>query len=489
VAEEVVNLRAAVVRGLLWVGTGNFVAQLISWASTIVVIRLLAPEDYGLMAMATSFLGLLALMSELGVGASIVQAKDITRDDVRHIFGLVLVSSLCFMIIGHFGAPLIARFYNEPEVIPLVRVMNVAFFLMALYLVPQSILIRQMNFKVKSQIDIAGSVGGAILTVGFALGGAGVWALVVTPLFGHLFRAIAFNIVGGSLLTPLFSYQRTKRFMTFGLTITADRLANFAYTQADTIIVGRFLGNSLFGVYAVALNLASLPMEKVLPIVTQVSFASYSRIQTELDRIGRNIFRTIQAVSFIGFPLFFGMASVAPEVIRLILGPKWEAIIVPFQLLCLIMPLKALSPILPPAVFAVGKPGVNLVNMIMTAIAMTGAFLIGVGWGVLGVCVTWLAAYPVVFLVTSWRSLRALGLSLSEFVSEMSFPLVASACMLGALEIVKAAPMMPEHAGSVVILIPVGAAVYGGLVLAFKKQEYDKLKQFVLGSKEPVVGG
>lgn len=486
-ASEAINLRAAVVKGFLWVGTGNFLGQLISWVSTIVVIRLLSPSDYGLMAMATSFLAFLALMSELGIGASIIQAKEITEEQIRHIFGLVVVSSGIFMIIGHFGAPLVALFYSEPRVVPLMRVMNLTFLLTALYIVPQSIFIRQMNFKIKSQIDIAASVCGAILTVGFALNGAGVWTLVVSPLFGHFFRAVSFNVVSGAWLSPLFSYRRTKPFMNFGLTITGDRLANFLYSQADTIIVGKFLGNGLLGIYAVALNLASIPMEKVLPIITQVSFASYSRIQSEMDRIGKNIFRTIHAISFVGFPLFFGMASVAPVAIRFILGEKWEAIVVPFQMLCLIMPFKALSPLLPPAVFAIGKPKVNLVNMVITAFVMGVAFLVGVQGGIIGVCIAWIIAYPIVFLITARRSLNALGLSLNDFLSEIKFPFFASLLMLICLELMKAALALSESIGSLMILSLFGAAIYAILILVFKREEYDKLKSFLLGST--VVGG
>ena len=137
----------------------------------------------------------------------------------------------------------------------------------------------------------------------------------------------------------------------------------YLYTIADTVIVGKFLGNALLGTYAIAMNLASIPAEKVLPIITQVSFTSYSRIQDDLDRIRRNLLRTASLIAYAGFPVFFGMAAVAPEAIRLLLGPKWTAIILPFQLICLVLPLKAISPVLPPAVFAIGRPRINMENM------------------------------------------------------------------------------------------------------------------------------
>src|SRR5262249_18728337 len=143
-----------------------------------------------------------------------------------------------------------------------------------------------------------------------------------------------------------------------------------------------------------ALTLASLPAEKVLPIVTQVSFASYSRIQDDGERIARNVLRSIQLVSFVAFPVFFLMAAVGPELLVLLLGGKWSSIVVPFRVLCLIMRVKALSPFLPPPVFAIGKPAVNLVNKVFAFVVMACAFLAAIHYGVVGICLAWVIVFP-----------------------------------------------------------------------------------------------
>jgi O-antigen/teichoic acid export membrane protein len=478
---ETHNLQRAVRRGFLWVGLGSAIGQFVSWASTIVVIRQLAPEDYGLMAMSMSFVAFLSMMSELGVGASVIQAKEISDEDVRKVYGLVILCGLAFMVAGYAAAPLVAAFYNEPRLVPIIRVVNISFLLSALYVIPQSLAVRRMDFRVKSEIDIAAQVVSALLMVAMALSGAGVWTLVAGPLTAHGVRAAAFGVVGGRPILPSFDLRGVRRWLTFGLTITADRLAYYAYSVSDIVIVGRLLGDSVLGVYSLAMTLASLPSEKVLPMVTQVSFASFSRIQDDPARIGRNVLSALKTVSFVAWPLFFLMAAVAPEAIPLVLGERWRSIVVPFQVLCLSMPVKAMGFVFAPAIFAVGRPVVNLGNMIITGIVMTAAFLAGVRFGPVGVCVAWTAVYPPVFLFTSWRSLKVLNLGLGDFFKETWFPFAASLVTLLVLFAIRSSVIMPAATAAMVLLPLVGACLFAALVFAFQREEYAKLKGFLVG--------
>jgi O-antigen/teichoic acid export membrane protein len=475
------SLRAAVLRGFLWVGTGTFAGQFISWISTIVVIRLLEPADYGLMAMCTSFIWLLSLLSDLGIGASLVQAKEITQEEIRKVYGLVILCSLGFVVFGHFAAPLVAAFYDEPRLTALIRVMNVSFLLTAVYEVPQSIAIRALDFRLKATIELAAQVSGAILTVVLAWSGAGVWTLVSGVLLVQLLKAAGFNIPRRLRTSPLFDLRSIRSFVNYGLAMTGGRLAYYLYSIADTVVIGRLLGNSLLGTYSVAVTLAQLPSEKILPIVTQVTFASYSRIQKDRERIGQTILRTVQAVSYVAFPFYFLMAAVAPEAIALLLGEKWSAIVVPFQILCLLMPLKSLSPILPPAVFATGKPMVNLVNMAVSFVVMAAAFLVGVRFGILGVCLAWAIAYPFVFLLTSQRCLRAIDLTLVDMLREMWFPSMASVAIFVLVMFFKTSTANLVNIPMLTVLALSAAALYAALVLLFRREEYLRLKGFLLG--------
>jgi len=478
-ASKEASFRSSVFRGVLWVGTGTFVGQFISWLSTIVVIRLLSPSDYGLMAMTAVFVSLVAMVSEFGVGAALVQAKDLDEREIRQIFTWALITGLVGFFACYILAPWVARFYREPDLTAMIRVLGVNMILMMSYAVPQSLFIREMNFKVKAQIELSAQLGAAILTLVLALNGMGVWSLLVGQMAMQLVKMVAFNVVRPRWMAPLFDLRGSGRLLRYGLTLTGDRLMNFVYAESDKIIVGKILGTAVLGGYAVALNLASIPMEKVMPVVTQISFASYARIQDDLDRIRKNLLGTTRIVAFIACPIFFGMSAVAPVGIPLILGSKWEAIVGPFQLLCLILPLKALSPVLPPAVFAIGRPAVNLVNMMITSVLMTAAFLVGVRAGIIGVCLAWLVAYPVVFGITTIRCLRVLGLSTGRYLAEMGFPLFAGSLMLASVSLLERTLVTPRPLYSLILLIICGMVSYLGLVQIFKKEQYAEIRNFL----------
>jgi O-antigen/teichoic acid export membrane protein len=458
-------------RGFFWLGTSTFLGQFVSWLSTLVVIRLLSPSDYGLMAMTTVFTSLLTLISQMGVSSALVQTKELTEHQKRQIFGWVVITGLASVVVTYAAAPAIARFYREPSLVVLVRVLSVNMIVMTLYVVPQAMFIREMNFKAKAQIDLWATIAATVVTLTLAMKGMGVWALVAGLMTLQAVKAVAFNLARRQWIAPSFDLRGSRGLLGYGLMVTWDRLLNFLYLEADKIIVGRFLGNAVLGTYSVALALASIPLDKVLPIVTQVSFASYSRVQGDLARIRSTVLQTTRVVSLTCFPTFFGMTAVAPLAVPLILGENWAPIVVPFQVICLSLPFKALAPLLPPVVFAMGRPAVNVVNVAIMAVSMSIASLIGVSNGLIGVCIAWAAVFPLVFVVVSVRSLRVIGIPALEYFREIRFPFVASALMLATIQLVERVVEMPRPIYSLVLVIVFGVAFYAGSVSMFRRRD------------------
>ena len=145
------------------------------------------------------------------------------------------------------------------------------------------------------------------------------------------------------------------------------------------------------------------------------------------------------------------------------------------------MPLKSVSPILPPAVFATGKPMVNLINMVLTFVVMASAFLIGVRGGVLGICLAWAIAYPFVFLFTSWFCLRAIDLTLMDMLKEMWFPFVASTLIVASLMTLKENEVWLVNIGALTALAVSAICCYAAVVMLFRREEFVRLKGFLLG--------
>jgi len=444
--------------------------------SMVVVVRLLSPSDYGLMAMALGFLTLLTVITELSMTGGLIQAKELTERQLKQIFGWVLSMGLISLAVCNLLAPWVSQFYSAPDLVDILRILSLSIIPAVLYLIPRAMLIREMNFKAKAQIEIFAQFGNALLTLTLAWNGFGVWSLVWSHLATEAGKAVAYSLARPVFLAPLFEIRGGEQLLRYCVAITGDRLLTFVYAEADVIIVGRFLGTNVLGVYSIAKTLASLPFDRIMPVITQVSFSSYSRIQDDLSRIRRNLRRATHLVALAGFPISFGMAAVAPLALPFILGPRWNAIVVPFQLLCLIVPVKGLTPVLSPAVFAIGRPGVNVVNMVIASTAMSLALLVGVSGGVVGVCAAWVVVYPIVFVITTLRSLRVLDLPIGLYLGEIRFSFVASVLMLGLVWASSQVLVTPEVLYSLVLQVVIGLGFYVGLALMFQREQYAEIR-------------
>jgi O-antigen/teichoic acid export membrane protein len=257
----------------------------------------------------------------------------------------------------------------------------------------------------------------------------------------------------------------------FGGLVTLDRILWFAYTSVDVAVAGRWLGGALVGVYSVALSLASVPLEKIMPIVTQVSFSALSRAQDDPERLRRGMLRALESVSLFAFPTFLGMAAVAPEAIGVFLGPRWIDAVVPFQILCLVLPFRAVGLLFPPVLLAIGRPRIAVENNAATLASVALALLVGAQWGVVGLCVGWLAGYVPVFCAVASRSLVVLQIPLGRAVAAIAPPLgvgmVMSIGVLGARSLV--AGVLPQ-AAALAGLSLLGVGIYGILISAFRPQ-------------------
>lgn len=458
-----------VVASLLWLGSASLLGQIVSWLSTVLVIRLLTPADYGLMAMAGLPVGFLMLVGDLGVGTVIVQAPTLNRLKLRALFGACLVTSLLSGVVTFVSAPLVAAFFAEPRLTPLVRALSLGFVFVGFSALPQALMARALQFDHKAKIDVLTALVSSVFALALAMTGWGVWSLVGTVLVMQAFRAVASQIVHPCLFRPSPSLTELRGSVHFGGWVTLDRILWFGCTSVDVAIAGRALGGSLVGVYTVALSLAAIPLDKVMSLINEISLSAFSRMQGDRERIRHGVLRALESVSLLAFPTFFGMAMVAPELVHVCLGPRWAEAVLPLQILCLVFPFRALGLFFAPALFGTGRPRVVVENNAITLAVVAVALAIGVQWGVIGLCVGWVVGYLPVFAVVTRRTLAALEIPTRQVVAPLGFSLAAALAMATAVGVARtligeALPPAVELA----ILILFGAGTYGAVVLAFR---------------------
>ena len=423
------NIKSKVIAGLSWTAGSNLIGQIITWSITIIVMRILAPADYGLLAIASIFVAFLSMMTAVGLGPAIVQVKDIDQGLMSQLFGLILSMNALLFLVLFVAAPAIANFFDEPRLSDVVRALSLQFVVNAFATIPEAMLGRALLFKIRALIDLAANILGGVVTLTLAMYGCGVWSLVVGSLLNTACRAVGLNIWQPYLHRPRFSLKGTRKLLVFGGNVTAARLLWFFYSQADMFVAGKLLGKEVVGLYSVAMHLASLPVQKISGIINQVAFPAFATIKADGGTINTHFLKGVRLLSFFSFPVLWGISAVAPDLVALVLGKKWMGAVLPLQMLPAIMPLRMISNFLPAAVDAVGRPDVSVKNLIAASLVMPAAFVFGSQWGVFGLCLAWLVAFPVIFIGNLTRALPVLQVTASGLVLSMYRPAIAAAGM------------------------------------------------------------
>ncbi len=478
------DLKNLVIKSLVWTGGMKYVGQIYSWAITILVIRILNPGDYGLMSMSSVCINFLVMVSELGLGAAIIQKKEIDKDRLSQIFGFILLSHGVLFCGLFFGSPLIAAFFSEPRLTLILQVVSVNFISLALYVIPRSVLMREMDFKKRSLIDLSSTVISVTVTLGMALYGYGVWSLVWASIVNNAVQMIGYNLAAPVFLLPKFRVGGIREFVSFGAYTMGSRILWYFYSRSDIFIGGRIMGNQLLGIYSVALELSQIPLDKFMPIVNQVAFPAYSRIQSDLKLVASHFLKATRIAGLILFPAFWGLAAIAPEILGWLLGNKWAEVILPLQMMCLIMPFFALGTLISPMLYGIGRVDIAFGYVAIASLIMPLSFLIGCKYaGVIGLCLGWVAGYTIVFFITLRLSLPLLDLSVFSFLSQISVALSASCGMAALLFGIKylLRPFLPLPLLSC-ILIGSGIISYSALVFRIKKEAFHEAWSLIPGN-------
>ncbi|WP_426320356.1 lipopolysaccharide biosynthesis protein [Pseudoduganella sp. R-43] len=456
-------------RGVKWVAGAKLGSQLITWGVTIFVMRLLAPSDYGLLAMCTVVLGLLGMFAEVGLGPALIQRKEISEQDLRQAMGVVWLVNLVLFLLTNALAPLVAAFYGEVRLQPLLHVLSVQFLLLPLAIIPDVRLQRRLEYKQRSLVELSAALVGSQATLFMALSGAGVWSLVAGMLATQTWRMGALNWCAPGQPRPDWSLAGMGKLLGFGGSLTATRLLWYSFMQADVAIVGRVLGDQALGWYSVSMHLASLPVQRMAGILNQVLFPILSRTQHDLPAIRAGVLQLLGYISLLSFPILWGMASVAPELVSVVLGKGWEGAVLPLQVLCLIMPFRTLAQMLPTVTDALGQPGINFRNVLLSCIVMPPAFYLGTRWGIQGVAYAWLLAYPVVLFINMRSMLAAIGVG-AEAVARRTGPaLLCAALMFGAVTLLRTPLAAQARAWALVAEVLGGMLAYGLASLLFNR--------------------
>jgi O-antigen/teichoic acid export membrane protein len=464
------------VRGaVLWRSGSQIVGQLITWSATFIVIRLLNPSDYGLFAMTEVVLVFLNLMNGYGFASALVRTEHLDNKKVSQVFGILILLNGSLALAQIAIAPLAAAYFRQPIIADLLRVQALLYLYTPFIAIPNALLSRSLDFRRQAQVNLASAVLGAAAALLMAWAGYGVWTLAIAPLVLFAARAVGMTLACSWLVWPSFRFKGARELLGYGGAMVLVQFFWFIQSQSGVFIGGRSLPPHELGLYTTALFLTQILASKFVPPLNDVAFAAYSQIQSKREAVAAGFLKAARLVMLVALPFYFGLVAAAEPVVLTVLGPKWAETVPLVRILALAMPFLTLQILFAPATNAIGTAGIALKVSIAGAVIMPAAFLIGIGFGTEGMAFAWLAAFPVLTLVTAALSLPAIGVSAAALVKAVMPGLLASSAMLLlVLGIDAALPPMPVYL-KLGILVGVGAGAYAALLFVFARAVVDDL--------------
>jgi O-antigen/teichoic acid export membrane protein len=482
-------LASRVRSAVIWRSGSQIAAQSLMWAATIMVVRLLNPEDYGLFAMSQVVLVALNFLNAQSFASSLIQEQDVTEHRIAQVFGILILFNVTLAAVQFLSAPAIAAYYHQPIIESMLRVQTLIYCITPFISLPIVLLARRLDFKNQAKADLVAALSGATTALSGAYFGLGVWTLVIAPIVMSTVRAIGLNIATRSLPLPSFNFKGAGSILSFGSALVLCQFFWVLQSQSDVAIAGRLVNPHHLGLYSEALFLTLILSAKFIPPLNEVAFPAYTQLAKAGGDVGKAFVTAARLVMFLALPAYLGMSAAAGPLVDTLFGAKWHAMIPLVAGLPLAMPFFALQIICSPTTNALGKPGIYVRTSIAGATILPCAFLIGSRWGIIGLMHAWQIATPIFLIVTLALTLPVIGVSWRRLLWAL-MPSIASATAMAAIvryvatQITQLAPV-----AQLGILVSLGAALYVGLLWTLSRQTLEDLYRLVVKRDTSVVAG
>jgi O-antigen/teichoic acid export membrane protein len=397
------GLDRSLIHSIAWTGIGRWITQIISWIATPIVARLLSPGDYGVAAMAMVFIGFVQLVNELGLGIAVIQRRDLSEDQIARIGGLSVLLGAFFVVLSVGLAQVVARLFGSAEVGPVIAVLSVTFLTSSIQSLPRALLTRDLKFRQLAVMDGVEAIVHTSATLLLAILGFRYWALVLGAVAARATAMIlALHWRAHRLAWPS-SLKTIAGPVAVGFHVVVGNIAWYAYNNADLAIIGRRLGAAALGSYTIGTSLASIPVDRLSALVASATPGIFATVQHDRLALRRYILALTEGVALLTFPAAVGLALVAEEFVLVVLGEQWRAAITPLRLLALVAMFRSVALLLNRALIPTGHAKWNMKATLALALVLPPLFYIATDWGVIGVALVWLTAYPAISLAFSVR--------------------------------------------------------------------------------------
>ena len=472
------DLKDKTVKGVGWSAIDNIAQYAVSFVVSIVLARLLSPEDYGLLGIIAIFTAVCTALINGGFSSSLIRKKDVTDDDYNTVFFINFGMSLLLYVVIFLCAPLISRFFGREELVSLTRVSSLGMIIGALALVQQTRLKKRIDFKTQTKITLIASTVSGIIGILMAATGFGVWALVAQSLSSQLLRTILLWFFNKWAPRIRFSIQSFKELFGFGWKLMVSGLLDTVWKELYQVVVGKFYSPATLGQYTRAKSFSQLFSSNLTGVIQRVTYPVLSDIQDDKTRMVAAYRRIIKTTMFVTVVCMFFLGAISEPLLYCLIGPKWHEAALYLPLICIsgsLYPLHALNLNM---LQVQGRSDLFLGLEIVKKIIYLGPLFVGAFVGIMPMLYVNLFASIICYFLNSYFPGKLLGYSSLMQIKDIA-PEYGIALMVAlSVWFLKYLPI--SNWVILPIQIIVGVAVFFILCKVTKIQEYEEMKEMIM---------
>ena len=475
------SLKALAASALRWSAVAHGGKHAVQLLTTVVLVTLLDPADFGLVTMAMVFVGLAGLFHDLGTSAAVVQRRKVPDVLLCSVFWVNLLCGVLGAGILMAIAPLVALLYHAPRVEPLLTVLSLTFAVSGLSAVHGAIIRRSLAFGRLAKVEMFAVSSGAVVGITSAVLGYGAWSLVYQSLTASAFTTLGLWAVCPWRPRLAFSWTALRGITGYSLNLTGFTIFNYFARRADYLLIGRFLGATDLGYYVLAYNLMLYPVQHFSSVIGRVMFPVYSRMQDDHVRFAAAFTKITAAIATVTFPMMIGLMIASEPFVLAVFGEKWAPAAILLTILAPVGLLQSLGTSVGGIYQAKGRTGICFAWGAGAGTITVLAFVVGISYGVVGVAAAYAGAMLILIYPSFAIPFRLIDLSMRSFLSALRPALICSVSMgLVVLSVSMLLPAGLSAVSTLALLVASGLIVYLVLSWHFNSEQTREVLHFAM---------
>lgn len=469
------NLATKTMSGIIWKFLERFCAQGVSFIVSIILARILVPEDFGNVAMIFIFIALADVFINSGFATALIQKKDADDLDYSTMFYSSLISSILIYFVIFLCAPLVGKFYNNDYLILLLRVFALRIPISVYNSIQHAYVSNKMLFKKFFFSTLIGTIISGIIGIIMAYRGYGVWSLIAQYFINTIIDTLILIITVPWKPKLMFSYVRAKKLMSYGSKVLLADLSGTFFDQLRGLLIGKKYTSSDLAFYEKGNKFPTFISNNITASIMAVLFPALSKISNNVIKVKKATRLAVQVLSFVMYPILFGLIICAKPIVIVLLTEKWVDSIIYLQLLSLASIINLVSSVSLQTIKAIGRSDVLLKLEFIKKPFFLILLIIGINYSVKGVAIFYVLYTIIGSLINMIALKKYINYNLIDQLKDISIPLLGSIIMAATIYIVK----IPTNNMLLILIVDIiiGILVYFVFMIIAKPSSYVYLKK------------